>query len=93
MADKVRVITLISGRVQAVGFRYWTEIKARDLGLTGYVKNLSDGRVEAVFEGNEDIVEQMLELLKKGPSLAEVTGLRVERDEYKGDFDSFSVAY
>ncbi|MEX0719672.1 MAG: acylphosphatase [Balneolaceae bacterium] len=57
----------ISGNVQGVGYRHFTRKNAESLGVTGWVKNLSDGRVEAVFEGEPDQVKQMLERCKKGP--------------------------
>lgn len=64
---------VISGRVQGVGFRYWTEQAAQRYGLDGWVRNLHDGRVEAVFAGDPERVEAMLAACKKGPRFAQVT--------------------
>ena len=63
----------ISGRVQGVGFRYWTEQAAQRLGLDGWVRNLHDGRVEAVFQGPAVAVEAMIVACHEGPPAARVT--------------------
>lgn len=65
----------IEGRVQGVWFRGWTEKQASKLGLSGWVRNLRDGRVEAVFAGDPDKVEAMLALCKKGPPMARVDNI------------------
>jgi acylphosphatase len=57
----------VSGRVQGVGFRYTTQMRARSLGLGGWVRNLADGSVEAVFEGEPDRVDSMVEWCRRGP--------------------------
>jgi acylphosphatase len=64
--------TIISGRVQGVGYRAWTIAKASSLGLKGWVRNLSDGSVEAVFSGEETIVATMIEACKEGPPASRV---------------------
>jgi acylphosphatase len=69
---------LIFGEVQGVGFRYWTLNKARELGLKGWVKNLPDSRVEAVFTGNLANVEQMIQACYSGPTGARVTKVEVD---------------
>jgi acylphosphatase len=63
---------LVSGRVQRVGYRDWTIRNARQLGLTGWVRNLSDGRVEVLADGDEDALHKFLEALRAGPRLATV---------------------
>jgi acylphosphatase len=68
---------LISGSVQGVGYRYFVKSKARELGLRGFVKNLPDGRVEAVFAGKKEKLNMMIKFLKKGPFLAEVDNLEI----------------
>ena len=68
---------LVSGRVQGVGYRAWTDAKARDLGLDGWVRNLVDGRVEAVFAGPPDTVARMIDSCRSGPRLARVDALHV----------------
>ena len=85
----VRAHVFISGEVQGVGFRFHTQIKARNLGLKGWVKNLDNGDVEAVFEGEEDKVNEMIEWCKKGPDSALVKDVKVEFEDYSGEFESF----
>ncbi len=65
----------VSGEVQGVGFRHYTKVRARELGLAGWVQNLPDGRVEVWVEGPETIVEELLDWLRSGPSGAHVRGL------------------
>ena len=93
MNEKVRVHIFVSGLVQGVFFRANTREKARELGLTGWVKNLSDRRVEAVFEGERGNVQKMIEWAKKGPSNAKVDGFKADFKEYTGEFDNFEVKY
>jgi len=62
----------IYGRVQGVGYRAWTSSKAEQLGLKGWVRNRMDGSVEAIFSGEEAILERMLEACERGPSVARV---------------------
>lgn len=75
MAKSVRV--LIRGRVQGVGFRAWTAREAGRLGLDGWVRNLSDGRVEAVFAGEDGAVSEMIRLCAKGPMFGRVDDVAV----------------
>lgn len=86
-----RVHIFISGIVQGVFFRASTADKAQELGLTGWVKNLPDGRVEAVIEGPKDKIEKMIEWIKKGPKFAKVDEVEVVWQEYKGEFESFEI--
>lgn len=65
----------ISGRVQGVGYRAWVAEEARARGLAGWVRNLRDGRVEAVFHGERDIVSDMVETCRDGPPMASVGGV------------------
>lgn len=88
-----RVHAFIEGRVQGVFYRAFARDSARALGLSGWVRNLADGRVEAVFEGEEEKIEKMLAFLKKGPPYAVVKNLEVEEEEYKGEFRGFAVVY
>ena len=87
MKSKVHVI--IYGRVQGVWFRVSTKNKAEQLGITGWVRNTSDGNVEAVFEGDEKIIEEMLEWCNHGPPLAEVDNVEVKRQLASDEFDQF----
>jgi acylphosphatase len=66
MSPKVQLTAWVHGRVQGVGFRWWTRSRAAELGLTGYASNLRDGRVEVVAEGQRQHCEQLLELLRGG---------------------------
>ncbi len=75
------VHVFIEGRVQGVWFRGWTAREAISLGLSGWVRNLSDGRVEAVFSGDVDHVEGMLRKVHAGPPLARVDAVHVEATE------------
>ncbi len=72
------VHVLISGKVQGVGYRYATVQEAQKLGIRGWVRNRLDGRVEAIFEGTEPIIEQMLQWCHQGPTTAKVTDVTVE---------------
>ena len=83
----------VSGRVQGVWFRNNTSEKAIALGLTGWVRNLWDGRVEAVFEGEEERVKEMVEWCRKGPSLAKVKEIIINWEEPPTRFGGFIVRY
>ena len=72
-----RVRVLIAGRVQGVAFRYHTCVRARSLGVTGWVRNCSDGRVEAEFEGAEPAVDEMVAWCHTGPASARVSEVSV----------------
>ena len=84
---------IISGRVQGVGFRMFTKIKAENLGLSGWVRNLKDGRVEVVLVGPEEKIEEMLSWLKQGSPLARVGEVRIKsekavrKDPFFGQFE------
>jgi len=90
---KVRAHVFVSGRVQGVFFRYETCQHARRVGVTGWVRNLPDGRVEAVFEGEKEAVEYMIEFCKRGPPAAKVEKVEVIWEPYKGEFESFTIRY
>lgn len=75
MHSSVRVV--IGGRVQGVGYRAWTVKTATHLGVLGWVRNLSDGNVEAVFAGDQDRVMQMVEACKEGPPSSRVESIDV----------------
>jgi acylphosphatase len=74
-ADAVRLTAWVSGRVQGVGFRWWTRNVADELGLDGWAENLPDGRVEVVAEGPRERLEQLLEVLGSDAGPGRVTGL------------------
>ncbi len=90
---KIRVHALVSGRVQGVFYRAYTCEKAAKLGVFGWVRNLPDGRVEAVLEGGEEAVESLLTLLKFGPAHARVESIAKTHEDYEGEFMDFTVRY
>ena len=69
---------LITGLVQGVGFRFHMERKARELGVTGWVRNRRDGSVEAVFAGGPDVVRAVIEACRRGPRMAQVDAVDVD---------------
>lgn len=83
----------VSGFVQGVGFRWWMQRNARRLGVRGWVRNLPDGRVEAVLEGPEDKVKELVALARRGPSSAYVEDVEVVWEEYRGEFSDFSIRW
>jgi acylphosphatase len=83
----------ISGRVQRVYFRANTLKRASILGLTGWVRNLPDGRVEAIFEGETIATEQMLDWCRKGTPPARVDNLDAREENTTGEFETFTLAF
>lgn len=83
----------ISGLVQGVFFRWNTKKMADKLKLSGWVRNLSDGRVEAIFEGDKESIEKMIEWCKKGPPEAIVEKVEIIWEEYKGEYKGFKIVY
>ena len=81
----------VSGTVQGVGFRWFTERELGALGVTGSVRNLPDGRVEAIVEGSEELVERALRVLHEGPPGARVTAVEVENVPAQGS-SGFEIA-
>ncbi len=90
---KARLHTYISGRVQGVFFRDFASTEAALLGLTGWVKNLSDGRVEVLAEGEKEDLEKLLEILKKGPLGAKVKNVEAIWEDYLAEFQEFQVTW
>ena len=90
---QLRAHVFISGRVQGVSFRWFTQHKARELGLTGWVKNLWDGRVAAVFEGDEKIVREAVAWCHHGERPARVDNVEVSYEAATGEFRGFRVRY
>jgi acylphosphatase len=93
MADQARVRVVIEGRVQGVFFRASTRDEAQARGLGGWVRNLPDGRVEALFEGDKRVVENMLAWCRQGPPYAYVARVEVEWQPYVGDMADFRIVY
>jgi acylphosphatase len=91
--ELVRVHVFIDGRVQGVAYRFFAEKYAGRLGITGWVRNLEDGRVEILGEGPSDAIETFLERLKDGPSLAHIERFDVRREQATGEFADFRIAF
>jgi acylphosphatase len=88
-----RVHVTITGTVQGVAFRAKTRREAIRNNVSGWVKNLPDGRVEAVFEGKNEDVDRVVGWCRIGPSLAAVTNVEMLEEEYTGAFTDFSIRY
>ena len=89
-SQAVRAHVFVSGRVQGVYYRATTQETAREIGVSGWVKNLADGRVEAVFEGDEDAVKSMIEWCHTGSPKARVDDVEVDYGEPIG-LDGFEI--
>lgn len=90
----MQVHIFISGRVQGVGFRQYVKHFARKLGLTGWAKNLSNGRLEIVLSGEEKKVKKLVAICRKGPFLSQVRSVQViEEVEENGVFGTDFTVY
>ena len=88
---KARAHVYVSGIVQGVFFRQKTKRQAESLGVNGWVRNLPDGRVEAVFEGEEEAVRALVDYCRHGPSYARVTNIDVLWEPHRGEFSGFET--
>lgn len=86
-----RAHVFIDGKVQRVGFRYFVQTKAQEMGIEGWVKNLADGRVEAVFEGPKPNVLIMIEKCRKGPRASRVDNIDLNWEKTDNNLESFRV--
>jgi len=86
----VRLTSWVHGRVQGVGFRWWTRSRARELGLTGYARNLNDGRVEVVAEGGRKDCQTLLDLLRSGRAPGAVETVVERWSDAKGNLTGFA---
>ncbi|NSW84917.1 MAG: acylphosphatase [Syntrophobacteraceae bacterium] len=91
--SKRRVHVWISGRVQGVFFRSFTRDTANRLGVKGWVRNLPDNRVEAVFEGDSDRVDRMVAWCHEGSPYGRVEGVHAEEEAYTGEFKRFDIVF
>jgi len=82
---------LVSGRVQGVGFRYFAMCQARSAELSGYVRNLKDGRVEFLLQGPTDAVTRVIEQIHRGPRYSEVLDVTLENLQQSESFESFRI--
>lgn len=87
----VRATVRIKGRVQGVNFRYFTQRTACQHGITGWVRNLPDGDVEALFEGTQSAVQEVIDWCRTGPAAARVDELLIDWEDFRDEFDSFEV--
>ncbi len=87
----IRVHIFVSGRVQGVLYRRFARKEAKKLGITGWARNLIDGRVEMVCEGTEENVLAFLEWARKGPFFARVSAMETKEETYQGAFTLFEV--
>ena len=92
-SHSVRAHVFVSGRVQGVSFRWYTQQKAQELGLTGWVRNLWDSRVEAIFEGEERVVQRVVDWCHVGAPSARVDRVEVNYEEPTGEFSRFRITY
>jgi len=93
MQNLVRAHVIISGRVQGVFFRVETKRAADRIGVYGWVKNLREGSVEAMLEGDQDRVDALLEWCKEGPPHAQVSDVKLDWQDYTGEFSGFDISY
>ena len=89
----IRAHVTIQGQVQGVFFRAYTQEKARELGVSGWVGNNSDGTVTVAAEGPENVVKQLIEWCHSGPSRAQVKKVDVTFETYTGEFEDFEIRY
>jgi acylphosphatase len=89
----IQMRATVRGLVQGVGFRMWTQRRARALGLSGYVRNLEDGSVEVVGEGPRESLEQFLAILRRGPESAEVRSVQVNWETCADRSDRFEIRH
>jgi acylphosphatase len=90
---KVRAHVFMSGRVQGVFFRSETSLEAKKRGVNGWIRNLPDDRVEAIFEGEQENVKKLVEFCKLGPPGARVVDVEVVWEHYTGEFEDFEIRY
>lgn len=86
-----RLHAAIEGRVQGVGFRYFVEARARDLGLRGWVRNRPDGSVELLAEGPRSDLEVLLAAVHEGPPVSSVSRVTPDWADARGDLDAFTI--
>jgi len=91
--ENIRVHLIIEGRVQGVWFRDSTRKEAISRGITGWVRNLPDGNVEVVAEGEKDMIEELVAWCHQGPPYARVTRVNRIDEPWKGEFDTFKIRF
>jgi len=94
MGGKVKTFKiLLSGRVQGVGFRYFTESRAQKYNIRGYVRNTRDNKVEIVCQGEEEDLDQFIENVKRGPAFSVVTDVNIEEIKNCKTYSSFDIIF
>ena len=90
---KVSANVLVKGLVQGVGFRWFVEREANNLGLKGYVRNLFSGEVEIEVEGERGLIEELITKLKIGNRMSHITDVKIEWQEYENKFKNFQIRF
>lgn len=88
-----RIRIFVTGKVQGVFFRQALKVMAKKNNVLGWVKNLKDGRVEAVLEGGEESVSRLIEWSHGGPANARVEDVEIRNEKFSGEFSKFDVLY
>lgn len=88
---KTQYTIKISGDVQAVGFRFWLKQKARDLNLSGFVRNQDNGNVYTLVQGEKEDLDDYLDLCKEGPELANVKNVEYKEEDIEENLESFEI--
>jgi len=91
--SKKRIRLFVTGKVQGVFFRQTLKVMAKKNDVFGWVKNLEDGRVEAVLEGEEDKVDRLVEWAHGGPANARVEDVNIRNEKFTSEFSTFDVSY
>ena len=91
--SKQRIRIFVTGRVQGVFFRQTLKVKAKQNDVYGWVKNLNDGRVEAVLEGDTGNITRLIEWTHGGPANAIVEDVEIQNEKFTGEFSKFEVTY
>jgi len=89
----IRATVRFKGLVQGVGFRHFTYRQAQILNLTGWVRNLANGEVEAVFEGRESVIRQAIDGCRQGPAGGRIDEMEIDWEEYRGEFEGFGIRF
>jgi acylphosphatase len=93
MADLTkRLHAQVSGRIQGVNFRFYTRVAAKEIGVTGWVRNRTDGTVEVVAEGTQQQLEQFVQFLNVGPASARVSQVQTDWSTATGEFADFQIS-
>lgn len=93
MSDLIALRAIIRGRVQGVYFRAFTTRQAKELALTGYARNLANGSVEVIAEGDKERLQKLVNALQIGPPGATVAEVKITWSDYTGDYPDFSIRY